>query len=1454
MSTVEHEEPRRLFEHFIVAGLSANAEELTPLEHECGNKPNEVLPPITDIAVIFPGHGEVVPPGYTCIETTPSGHPADLNHGSIRTHSAFLCYRRSYGKPPLVDIGIMDESKKERPLEDSTVIQYSPNGRPANVSNTSNQLFFTYRRCKPDGPPHQLVLTHISVIITSKGEAPPHTFFKIDKNLNKAMVGSDVYVCYKKSQSCCRRIAYKPAVLDCFPQASEKEYALTQNVPMFCLPMGAVIESWSAKCGKPTQLFSTCVLTDAFGTKYYGASLTFYEKYTKELTKHQSDTLSFEGDESLLSEDEEPAGKQLFFMNKAICIVSKHPFFESFRRFLHHVYYLSAGEPSKIPIERYISYLMYEVPFPTLQRPRVLVQMGVDMIPFENHDDSQVPLSGAQFIETLKCLGVENFIYAMTIALLEQKILIHSLRPWLLTVVSETICALMFPFHWQCPYIPQCPLEVAGVLHAPLPFIAGVDSRYFDLYEDPPSDVICFDLDTSTVRHSVHRRSLKHATLPKKPLRKLRNALEEIQTKLRDDDRELERRRGRLAKSDGMNPGDFDQQIQDRRKNMEVQIREAFLRFMCSLMSDYTRYLKPIMSRPNEDENYAQARFNLEKFLATRDVNSTEFYKRFSETQCFMQFIKERSFMSDKVAYNAFFDDCLRRVMTNDSSSQSLLDRDPYSVNHTIVVPPPQLLNPNSDTEEYAYTEFPSQFKHELFELNEIQKSAAAKPVESSLGSSDSSIRYALVRTKQEILSSNESGARWLTSYPILWPRFVLFYAYSLWFLQLPSMVAKAQNKLKVLRLAFSVLNRLHHANAPILDQVIYRIIMHLCGKYGYPMLAVDVLRKMQSFGYQPNAITYAVYHGALQSSEWPSDARLIAIDAWRRVRLRIDVVAAFRAIRKTQTAENINAMMEGGIDPEGISTLSLEETTSMTSSPANTTDEEDEALKDAPFVITVTPLPPKANGSLNSQSDQSTSNPDPLNASTHSVEDRSARKSQSCHTASPSREQYFREHNASPFAKDIATIDDRLASKRKSLKIGSTTSWLRKLASSPVVSNLMRSNTTENIRQDANESLNTSTQSGYELAPPQSSITMSPSLSSLVSQFRKGYESVSHHGNTLLKKSGVNNLVNEVKNLNKSYSKDNSFTGSSGDDSVLNTTGMTHNMALDDPAFRLRSGKSGDLLPLEYWMKEFLSDPAPEGDNGDGVIIDATLCSATKCPRCHYYVYDEEIIHGWILDDNNLNTKCPYCLHGFAPSLLVNLSQDVKDPTKSFYKPFIASSFVENPEVKVASESLSVPLVSPVVLRRELEALLSVDMLTLLDPALRTTHPTIFWNLIYYLRRLDLPSHLYTWISRNVHVRCVYDRPDSHASKAVLPLYLATSMVGFIHRQRRSLSSTFNPRGFDDTETGPAASFLKKAEHLPFASLSFLAYRALLQLAVQTPVTINLNEPSLSIITHSGS
>jgi hypothetical protein len=68
-------------------------------------------------------------------------------------------------------------------------------------------------------------------------------------------------------------------------------------------------------------------------------------------------------------------------------------------------------------------------------------------------------------------------------------------------------------------------------LHAPLPFLIGVDSRFFDLY-DPPSDVNCVNLDTNNIAICDDKKYLSVKLLPKKAARQLRNWLELLSSKI----------------------------------------------------------------------------------------------------------------------------------------------------------------------------------------------------------------------------------------------------------------------------------------------------------------------------------------------------------------------------------------------------------------------------------------------------------------------------------------------------------------------------------------------------------------------------------------------------------------------------------------------------------------------------------------------------------------------------------------------------------------------------------------------------------------------------------------------------------------------------------------------------------------------------------------------------------
>lgn len=79
---------------------------------------------------------------------------------------------------------------KEQILQDSEVVLKTHSGKCANVNNSAAKTFLTFRRAPPTMPCNSLVVTDIAVIITSKGEAAPHAFCMIKKNLNKGLVSN----------------------------------------------------------------------------------------------------------------------------------------------------------------------------------------------------------------------------------------------------------------------------------------------------------------------------------------------------------------------------------------------------------------------------------------------------------------------------------------------------------------------------------------------------------------------------------------------------------------------------------------------------------------------------------------------------------------------------------------------------------------------------------------------------------------------------------------------------------------------------------------------------------------------------------------------------------------------------------------------------------------------------------------------------------------------------------------------------------------------------------------------------------------------------------------------------------------------------------------------------------------------------------------------------------------
>lgn len=83
---------------------------------------------------------------------------------------------------------------KEQLKQGWYVIETTPYSRSASLSAggapTAHRVFLTYRRALDSQALHTLGVTDIALLLPSKGEVAPHTFCRVDKNLNTGMVST----------------------------------------------------------------------------------------------------------------------------------------------------------------------------------------------------------------------------------------------------------------------------------------------------------------------------------------------------------------------------------------------------------------------------------------------------------------------------------------------------------------------------------------------------------------------------------------------------------------------------------------------------------------------------------------------------------------------------------------------------------------------------------------------------------------------------------------------------------------------------------------------------------------------------------------------------------------------------------------------------------------------------------------------------------------------------------------------------------------------------------------------------------------------------------------------------------------------------------------------------------------------------------------------------------------
>ncbi len=243
-----------------------------------------------------------------------------------------------------------------------------------------------------------------------------------------------------------------PHVTDCYPpQNTHGVMGYEDHISSFVMPGGC----HPTLDPKPPS-FSTFVLTMADGSFVYGGSLQVYDEHVdaEEMKRAIRDS-GYEGEfpSFLKHHGETTNGSDVFFFPKCLVFLSRYAFFDLFRSVLLEIYQISLIA-APLPIERYVSNFMCEVPLPPQGQVRVEFSFTTDRkFCIERPPINKLPMANFSYRPMFACLSVSNILVVLGYLLQECKVVLLSRHYSLLTPVAEALLSAIFPFRWVGLYI-----------------------------------------------------------------------------------------------------------------------------------------------------------------------------------------------------------------------------------------------------------------------------------------------------------------------------------------------------------------------------------------------------------------------------------------------------------------------------------------------------------------------------------------------------------------------------------------------------------------------------------------------------------------------------------------------------------------------------------------------------------------------------------------------------------------------------------------------------------------------------------------------------------------------------------------------------------------------------------------------------------------------------------------
>ena len=464
---------------------------------------------------------------------------------------------------------------------------------------------------------------------------------------------------------------YLPEILDSYPNKESQN----QAVSLFCFPEGIQIKDKfeSLKC-------FNFVLTDEFGERLYGSTLIFSQEISIALR------------EAFIPTYDDPT--KTFYIQKAICVLSKYPFYYNCLLFLKELYNIVDSKiKNKIPIERIICTFvdsLYIQTYDKILRFNIKDDIYLDFYRIPNY--GKLWDTNDKYLETLfRVLSYEQIITAWKALLLEKKLFLICSSKAVLSQVAHALINLLFPFKWIHVYVPILPEKLKLFIESPVPLIIGI-SFHIDLNEIP-NDSLILNINKNCFENYVE----KLPPLPNKLNKILMNNLMKLKNEYDLDNPQYVEKYFNYQDEALLYLND---EISLFPKINISEIRDAFYSFFLSMFKNYDKYFEwnKKSINPIGTENI----FKKENFL--KDHSSTEensFCSMFCETTLFSQIVD--SFGVEENNVKSSFAYFLESIKKGKGKNKYYLSN---IIPKNVVFSPKIEIN-DLNGKEFTYSEFP---------------------------------------------------------------------------------------------------------------------------------------------------------------------------------------------------------------------------------------------------------------------------------------------------------------------------------------------------------------------------------------------------------------------------------------------------------------------------------------------------------------------------------------------------------------------------------------------------------------------------------------------------------------------------------------------------------------------------------------------------------------------------